>query len=104
MPVAYCTSGLHIAALSVVQQAAAVRTHSDLQVGEYTDLEKTSVWTDQKWSQEIIENQVCLFFNYLNICHEKKMLGFILTIYYTIFIYTNLPSVFELASPAPYIK
>lgn len=46
-------------ALSVVQQAAAVRTHSDLQVGEYTDLEETSAWTDQQWSQEIIENQVC---------------------------------------------
>ncbi|XP_034432990.1 endoribonuclease Dicer isoform X1 [Hippoglossus hippoglossus] len=45
-------------ALSVVQQAAAVRTHSDLQVGEYTDLEETSAWTDQRWSQEIIENQV----------------------------------------------
>ncbi|XP_053289785.1 endoribonuclease Dicer isoform X4 [Pleuronectes platessa] len=45
-------------ALSVVQQAAAVRTHSDLQVGEYTDLEETSAWTDQRWSQEITENQV----------------------------------------------
>uniref|UniRef100_A0AAQ5YPE5 ribonuclease III n=1 Tax=Amphiprion ocellaris TaxID=80972 RepID=A0AAQ5YPE5_AMPOC len=45
-------------ASSVVQQAAAVRTHSDLQVGEYTDLEKTLAWTDQHWSQEIIENQV----------------------------------------------
>lgn len=51
---------LHISpALSVVQQAAAVRTHSDLQVGEYTDLDETSAWTDQQWSQEIIENQVC---------------------------------------------
>ncbi|XP_039993998.1 endoribonuclease Dicer isoform X1 [Xiphias gladius] len=45
-------------ASSVVQQAAAVRTHSDLQVGEYTDLGETSAWTDQQWSQEIIENQV----------------------------------------------
>uniref|UniRef100_A0A8D0ADG7 ribonuclease III n=1 Tax=Sander lucioperca TaxID=283035 RepID=A0A8D0ADG7_SANLU len=45
-------------AVSVVQQAAAVRTHSDLQVGEYTDLEETSAWTDQRWSREIIENQV----------------------------------------------
>lgn len=43
---------------SVVQQAAAVRTHSDLQVGEYTDMEKISAWTDQQWSQEIIKNQV----------------------------------------------
>ncbi|CAK6975072.1 endoribonuclease Dicer [Scomber scombrus] len=45
-------------ASSVVQQAAAVRTHSDLQVGEYVDLEVTSAWTDQQWSEEIIENQV----------------------------------------------
>ncbi|XP_026211512.1 endoribonuclease Dicer isoform X2 [Anabas testudineus] len=45
-------------ALSVVQQAAAVRTHSDLQVGEYTDLEETLAWTDQQWSREIIKNQV----------------------------------------------
>lgn len=44
--------------MSVVQQAAAVRTHSDLQVGEYTDLEETSSKTDKQWSQEIIENQV----------------------------------------------
>lgn len=56
-----CVSDLNCPALSVVQQAAAVRTHSDLQVGEYTDLEETSAWTGQQWSQEIIENQVCLF-------------------------------------------
>lgn len=47
-------------AASVVQQAAAVRTHSDLSVGEYTDLEETLAWTDQRWSRQIIENQaVC---------------------------------------------
>ncbi|KAM8913374.1 endoribonuclease Dicer isoform 2-T6 [Spinachia spinachia] len=45
-------------AVSVVQQAAAVRTHSDLQVGEYTDAKETSSWTDKRWSQEIMENQV----------------------------------------------
>ncbi|XP_055361401.1 endoribonuclease Dicer isoform X2 [Betta splendens] len=45
-------------ALSVVQQAAAVRTHSDLQVGEYTDVDETSAWTAQQWSRHIIENQV----------------------------------------------
>ncbi|XP_061897214.1 endoribonuclease Dicer [Entelurus aequoreus] len=45
-------------ALSVVQQAAAVRTHSDLQVGEYTDLEETSTWSYQHWKEEIINNQV----------------------------------------------
>ncbi len=57
--VIYNISGVHCLALSVVQQAAAVRTHSDLQVGEYTDLEETSAWTNQQWTQEIIENQVC---------------------------------------------
>ncbi|XP_036397855.1 endoribonuclease Dicer [Megalops cyprinoides] len=46
------------AASSVIQQAATVRTHSDLQVGEYTSLEETLSWTKEKWSQEMIENQV----------------------------------------------
>uniref|UniRef100_A0A8C7VUU4 ribonuclease III n=1 Tax=Oncorhynchus mykiss TaxID=8022 RepID=A0A8C7VUU4_ONCMY len=45
-------------ASSVIQQAASVRTHSDLQVGEYTSVEKTSSWSGEKWSQEMIENQV----------------------------------------------
>ncbi|XP_054651574.1 endoribonuclease Dicer isoform X4 [Dunckerocampus dactyliophorus] len=45
-------------ALCVVQQAAAVRTHSDLQVGEYTDLEETSAWSYQQWNEEISNNQV----------------------------------------------
>ncbi|KAK6307495.1 hypothetical protein J4Q44_G00226430 [Coregonus suidteri] len=45
-------------ASSVIQQAASVRTHSDLQVGEYTSTEKTSSWSGEKWSQEMIENQV----------------------------------------------
>ncbi|XP_034050915.1 endoribonuclease Dicer [Thalassophryne amazonica] len=46
------------AASSVAQQAAAVRTHSDLQVGEYTDLGETSALVSQWWQQEITENQV----------------------------------------------
>uniref|UniRef100_A0A674AX52 ribonuclease III n=1 Tax=Salmo trutta TaxID=8032 RepID=A0A674AX52_SALTR len=46
------------AASSVIQQAASVRTHSDLQVGEYMCVEKTSSWSREKWSQEMIENQV----------------------------------------------
>lgn len=49
------------AALAVVQQAAAVRTHSDLQVGEYTDVEETSTWTYHQWSEKIIKQQVCGF-------------------------------------------
>ncbi|XP_014865745.1 PREDICTED: endoribonuclease Dicer [Poecilia mexicana] len=44
--------------LSVIQQAAAVRTHSDLQVGEYSDWKEASAWSDQRWSQEISTNQV----------------------------------------------
>ncbi|KAL4656271.1 endoribonuclease Dicer [Arapaima gigas] len=43
---------------SVIQQAAAVRTHSDLQVGEYTSVEGTLQWTNEQWNREIIENQV----------------------------------------------
>ncbi|XP_058470641.1 endoribonuclease Dicer [Solea solea] len=45
-------------ASTAVQQASAIRTHSDLQVGEYSDLGETSAWTDQQWIQEITENQV----------------------------------------------
>ncbi|XP_076027624.1 endoribonuclease Dicer [Genypterus blacodes] len=45
-------------ASSVIQQAAAVRTHSDLQVGEYTNVEDSSAWTHQQWSREVVENQV----------------------------------------------
>ncbi|CAB1335496.1 unnamed protein product [Coregonus sp. 'balchen'] len=43
---------------TVFLQAASVRTHSDLQVGEYMSVEKTSSWSREKWSQEMIENQV----------------------------------------------
>ncbi|XP_072221007.1 endoribonuclease Dicer [Leuresthes tenuis] len=45
-------------ASSVIQQAAAVRTHSDLQVGEYTDWEEKATWSDHHWSQHISRNQV----------------------------------------------
>lgn len=50
------------AASSAVQQAAAVRTHSDLQVGEYTDWKDVSAWTEQRWGQDISENQVLFLF------------------------------------------
>ncbi|KAI1895310.1 hypothetical protein AGOR_G00104970 [Albula goreensis] len=46
------------AASSVIQQAATVRTHSDLQVGEYTSFETIFSWPEEKWNQEMIENQV----------------------------------------------
>ncbi|MBN3294911.1 DICER Endoribonuclease, partial [Amia calva] len=42
----------------VVQQAATVRTHSDLRVGEYASVEETLTWIENKWSQELAENQV----------------------------------------------
>lgn len=61
-PVVNCYFVFNRSASSVIQQAAAVRTHSDLQVGEYMNVEETSVWTDQQWSREIIENQVCSSF------------------------------------------
>lgn len=49
---------LCVAAVSVLHQAAAVRTHSDLQVAEYTHLDKTLKMTEQQWSQEMKDNQV----------------------------------------------
>ncbi|XP_033843843.1 endoribonuclease Dicer [Periophthalmus magnuspinnatus] len=56
-------------AASVIHQAAAVRTHSDLQVGEYIDVEQTSEWSNERWRQEIRENQVlvmtCHIFLYI---------------------------------------
>uniref|UniRef100_A0A4W4G5G7 ribonuclease III n=1 Tax=Electrophorus electricus TaxID=8005 RepID=A0A4W4G5G7_ELEEL len=41
---------------SVIQQASTVRTHSDLQVGEYA--ESSVLWPEEKWSQEMMGNQV----------------------------------------------
>ncbi|CAL8300555.1 unnamed protein product [Boreogadus saida] len=45
-------------ASSVVHQASAVRTHSDLQVGEYTSQEDAVARTPQQWTQEMTEKQV----------------------------------------------
>uniref|UniRef100_A0A8C5FNE5 ribonuclease III n=1 Tax=Gadus morhua TaxID=8049 RepID=A0A8C5FNE5_GADMO len=45
-------------ASSVVHQASAVRTHSDLQVGEYTSQEDAVARTPQQWTQELTEMQV----------------------------------------------
>uniref|UniRef100_A0A8B9SQG8 ribonuclease III n=1 Tax=Anas platyrhynchos TaxID=8839 RepID=A0A8B9SQG8_ANAPL len=42
----------------VAQQVSAVRTHSDLKVGEYSSLEVTESWTKEKWSQEFSKHQV----------------------------------------------
>ncbi|XP_068616111.1 endoribonuclease Dicer-like, partial [Brachionichthys hirsutus] len=45
-------------AVCVAQQAAIVRTHSDLRVGEYTELEEALGRTEQQWRREIMDNQV----------------------------------------------
>uniref|UniRef100_A0A803VBC1 ribonuclease III n=1 Tax=Ficedula albicollis TaxID=59894 RepID=A0A803VBC1_FICAL len=42
----------------VAQQVSAVRTHSDLKVGEYSSLDITESWTKEKWSQEFSKHQV----------------------------------------------
>uniref|UniRef100_A0A8B9Q606 ribonuclease III n=1 Tax=Apteryx owenii TaxID=8824 RepID=A0A8B9Q606_APTOW len=42
----------------VAQQVSAVRTHSDLKVGEYSSVEITESWTKEKWSQEFSKHQV----------------------------------------------
>uniref|UniRef100_A0A8C0EI81 ribonuclease III n=1 Tax=Bubo bubo TaxID=30461 RepID=A0A8C0EI81_BUBBB len=42
----------------VAQQVSAVRTHSDLKVGEYSSVEVTESWTKEKWSQEFSKHQV----------------------------------------------
>lgn len=46
-----------IKASSVAQQASTVRTHSDLQVGDYMSEDMTS-WPAEMWNREMIENQV----------------------------------------------
>ncbi|XP_044929202.1 endoribonuclease Dicer isoform X2 [Mustela putorius furo] len=42
----------------VAQQVSAVRTHSDLKVGEYSNLEVNASWTKEKWNQEFAKHQV----------------------------------------------
>ncbi|NP_001163918.1 dicer 1, ribonuclease III S homeolog [Xenopus laevis] len=42
----------------VSQQVSAVRTHTDLKVGEYSDLQKTQCWAKGKWYQEFQTHQV----------------------------------------------
>ncbi|KAG8449111.1 hypothetical protein GDO86_015967 [Hymenochirus boettgeri] len=42
----------------VSQQVSAVRTHTDLKVGEYSDLEGTQCWTKEKWFKEFDIQQI----------------------------------------------
>ncbi|XP_006839608.1 PREDICTED: endoribonuclease Dicer [Chrysochloris asiatica] len=47
------------------QQVSAVRTHSDLKVGEYSDLEVMASWTREKWNQEFAKHQVLVMTCYV---------------------------------------
>ncbi|KAM6200906.1 endoribonuclease Dicer [Rhynchocyon petersi] len=49
----------------VAQQVSAVRTHSDLKVGEYSDLEVNASWTKEKWNQEFTKHQVLVMTCYV---------------------------------------
>ncbi|XP_006903693.1 PREDICTED: LOW QUALITY PROTEIN: dicer 1, ribonuclease type III [Elephantulus edwardii] len=42
----------------VAQQVSAVRTHSDLKVGEYSNPEVNASWTKERWNQEFAKHQV----------------------------------------------
>ncbi|XP_036887568.1 endoribonuclease Dicer isoform X2 [Sturnira hondurensis] len=49
----------------VAQQVSAVRTHSDLKVGEYSNLELNASWTKEKWNQEFTKHQVLIMTCYV---------------------------------------
>ncbi|XP_039110487.1 endoribonuclease Dicer [Hyaena hyaena] len=49
----------------VAQQVSAVRTHSDLKVGEYSHLEVNASWTKEKWNQEFTKHQVLVMTCYV---------------------------------------
>ncbi|XP_046503175.1 endoribonuclease Dicer isoform X1 [Equus quagga] len=49
----------------VAQQVSAVRTHSDLKVGEYSNLEVNASWTKEKWNQEFTKHQVLVMTCYV---------------------------------------
>lgn len=49
----------------VPQQASAFRTHSDLKVGEYSDLDGSASWTKEKWNQEFTKHQVLVMTCYI---------------------------------------
>lgn len=49
----------------VAQQVSAVRTHSDLKVGEYSNLEVNASWTKERWSQEFTKHQVLIMTCYV---------------------------------------
>ncbi|XP_042800140.1 endoribonuclease Dicer isoform X2 [Panthera leo] len=49
----------------VAPQVSAVRTHSDLKVGEYSSLEVNAAWTKEKWNQEFTKHQVLVMTCYV---------------------------------------
>ncbi|KAM9804063.1 endoribonuclease Dicer [Neosynchiropus ocellatus] len=62
-------------ASSVGQQATVIRTHSDLLVGEYTDLVGSLSWTNHQWTQEIVSHQVLVMtcHTFLHILRNKVL-------------------------------
>ncbi|XP_074852664.1 endoribonuclease Dicer isoform X1 [Carettochelys insculpta] len=42
----------------VAHQVSAIKTHSDLKVGEYSSLEIIDSWTKEKWNQEFAKHEV----------------------------------------------
>ncbi|KAM4662071.1 endoribonuclease Dicer isoform 2-T2 [Discoglossus pictus] len=42
----------------IAHQVSALRTHSDLKVGEYSNLELTECWSKEKWNAEFVAHQI----------------------------------------------
>ncbi|KAM8920949.1 endoribonuclease Dicer isoform 1-T1 [Pelodytes ibericus] len=49
----------------VVQQVSAIRTHSDLKVGEYSDQEVIQCWSKDRWSQEFGAHQILVMTSHI---------------------------------------
>ncbi|XP_018414903.1 PREDICTED: endoribonuclease Dicer [Nanorana parkeri] len=47
-------------AKQVAQQVSAVRTHSDLKVGEYSALEAVESWRKERWNQAFLDHQILI--------------------------------------------
>lgn len=56
---------------------SAVRTHSDLKVGEYSNLEVNASWTKEKWNQEFAKHQVRLVEKFDTINPYKSLTWFV---------------------------
>ena len=47
-----------VAVALVAQQAAVIRLHTDLSVGEYTGEMASDLWTEEQWQQQFVAHQV----------------------------------------------